>query len=199
MCALLVVRPYLVAGVKEFVCQQAYTHTVELFVVIDSDIVKTDVDRLTLEAAAFLLVVGLAVEVVVNGVVVYHLRDREIMEEVGRTDATQVFREDLHQQGLADAYTSLNKKGLVHLVVSVGENIFAERTAVEVIKQKAQYLAVVIVNDELAALRLEDNFICDPQQELLMCAEGVVMLTLHTYLPGLLHCGRGLRDNGIEP
>lgn len=68
-------RPYLIPGMKKLVGEDACVHAVECCG-LHSDVVEADVYRPTLKPSVFFLVESIAVEVVVQRVVVNHLRDR---------------------------------------------------------------------------------------------------------------------------
>ena len=72
--------PNLVASVKELISEQPGVHSEER-AVLYADVVEAHVFGLALETSAFLLEVGEAVEVVVYGVVVDHLCDRQVVKE----------------------------------------------------------------------------------------------------------------------
>ena len=76
----MVVCPDFVACVEEFVGEQLGVGAVE-FDRLHSDVVEADVDGRASEPFVFLFVVGVAVEVVVEGVVVHHLCNGQVVEE----------------------------------------------------------------------------------------------------------------------
>ena len=79
---LAVLRPNLVASVQELIGEETCVHAEES-AVLYADVVEAHVLWVALETTALLLVVGETVEVVVNGVVIDHLRDRQVPEERG--------------------------------------------------------------------------------------------------------------------
>ena len=94
---LAVLRPNLVASVQELICEETSVHAEEC-AVLYADVVEAHVLRVALETTALLLVVGETVEVVVNGVVVDHLSDRQVPEETRVVGALEILAEDLHEE-----------------------------------------------------------------------------------------------------
>ena len=157
--------PDVVAGEKEVVGQNRSVHTVENLVVVEADIVEAYILGLGHEAAATLLVESVAVEIVVDGVVVDHLRDRQIVEEARRVDALEVFGEALHYHSLADAEAALKHDVLVELVTAAGEHLLGQRAVVEIVEQEPDHAAVVVVDDKRTVLRLDDYIVGDIEKQ----------------------------------
>lgn len=157
--------PDVVARQEEVVGEGSGFHAVEDFFVVEADVVEADVLRLWHEAAAVFFVEGVAVEVVVDGIVVDHLGYGEVVEEAGGFDAAEVFGEALHDEGFADAEAALEHDVFVEFVVSVGEDVFGFGAVVEVEEEEADDLAVVVVDDEGAALWSDDDVVCDVEEE----------------------------------
>ena len=144
--------PNLVASVEELIGKQPCVHAEEC-AVLYADVVEAHVLRVALEATALLLVVGEAVEVVVNGVVIDHLRDREVPKKARVVGSTQVLAEDLHEERFAHTDTALQEDALVQFVATTGKDLLSQWAVVEVVEQEAQHVSVVVVDDELAPLR----------------------------------------------
>ena len=101
---LAVLRPNLVASVQELIGEETCVHAEES-AVLYADVVEAHVLWVALETTALLLVVGETVEVVVNGVVIDHLRDRQVPEETRVVGALEILAEDLHEERLAHTRT----------------------------------------------------------------------------------------------
>lgn len=155
---------------QELVGEQPCVHAEECLVLY-ADVVEADILGAALEAAALLLMVGEAVEVVVDGVVVDHLCDREVVEEARIIGAPQVLGEDLHEERLAHTDTTLDEEVLVELVAPTGKDLFGKWAIVEIVEQEAQHLLVVVIDNEATALRSQHHVVGDEDDEL---AVGVV-------------------------
>lgn len=178
-------RPYFIAGMEEFIGQHLCIHAVEGGG-LDADVIEADVYRLTPEALILLLVEGVAVEVVVEGIVVYHLRYREVVEEVGIVRVPEVFRENLHQESFTGSDIALEHDVLVELVTAIRKDFLGQGAVVEVEEQKAKHIPVVIVNHELAALICKD-LVGNPEKELCMGLVNLREFQELTFLFGLTH------------
>lgn len=132
--------------------------------VVDANVVEAEVDRGSLEAAGAFDVVEVAVDVVVDGVMVDHLGDGDIVEVAGIAGAAQILGEYLHEHGFAYPYPTLQEDVFVEFVTSARKYLFASRGTVEVQEEEFDYVAVVVVDDEGAALWGEDS-IGDVEQE----------------------------------
>lgn len=165
---LAVLRPNLVASVQELICEETSVHAEEC-AVLYADVVEAHVLRVALETTALLLVVGETVEVVVNGVVVDHLSDRQVPEETRVVGALEILAEDLHEERLAHTDTALYEDALVQLVATTGKDLLCQRAVVEIVKQETQHITVVVVNDELAPLRSKHNVVGNVHDECAVC------------------------------
>lgn len=136
----------------------------------DADVVEAHVGgAAAVKGVVFLdagpVVVGVAVEVVVDGVVVNHFGDGDIEEEVGIVGVAEVFGEELHEECLADAFITAQEQGLGEFVAFVGEDGFGDGRIVEVMEEEEDDDAVVVVDDEFALLRSKDNVVGDVGKE----------------------------------
>ena len=165
---LAVLRPNLVASVEELIGEETCVHSEES-AVLYADVVEAHVLWVALETTALLLVVGETVEVVVNGVVIDHLRDRQVPEETRAVGALEILAEDLHEERLAHTDTALYEDALVQLVATTGKDLLCQRTVVEVVEQETQHITVVVVNDELAPLRSKHNVVGNVHDECAVC------------------------------
>lgn len=170
--------PDVVAGQEEIVGEDCGVHAVEYFVVVEADIVQAHVLGLGAESFAIFFVEGVSVEVVVDGVVVYHLRNGEIVEEAWRAGAPEIFGEALHEQCLSHSGGPLEHDVLVEFITSVGEDVFGEPAFVEIQEKESDDGAVVVVDDEGTVLRGEDYAVGDikkkPGMHLVYCGVGHV-------------------------
>ena len=148
---------------EEFVGEDFCVHAVECGG-LNSDVVEADVDGSALESTIFLLIECVSVEVVVECVVVDHLRDGEVVEEVWVVGVAEVFGEDLHKEGFAGTHIAVEQDVFVELVTSVGEYFFGKGAAVEVVEEEAEYLPVIVVDHKLAVLICE-HFIGDHSEQ----------------------------------
>ena len=85
-----VLRPNLVASMKKLVGECFGVRAVELGGLY-ADVVEADVYRLTFEPLVFLLIESVAVKVIMQCVIVYHLRYGKVMEEARVVCDVQVF------------------------------------------------------------------------------------------------------------
>ena len=95
MGILVVMYPYLVSGVQKLVCEQLGIHAKKRDAV-RAYIIEANVYWGTLEASVFLLVVGVSVKVVVQRIVVYHLRYAQIVKFAWVVGVMQVLGKYLH-------------------------------------------------------------------------------------------------------
>lgn len=174
-----VLRPNLVASVEELVGEEASVHAEERLILY-ADVVEADILGAALEAAAILLVVGEAVEVVVDGVVVDHLRDRDVMEEARIIGAPQVLGKHLHEKRLAHTDTALDEEVLVELVAPTGKHLLGEWAVVEIVEQEAEHLLVVGIDDEAATLRRQHHIVGNEDDELAVGIVGVLVGEIET-------------------
>ena len=93
----MVLRPNLITSVQKLICERVGVDSVELGG-LHTDVVETDVYRRTLEAPVFFLIESISVEVVVQRVVVHHLRYGKVVEETRVIRDAQILGEDLHEQ-----------------------------------------------------------------------------------------------------
>ena len=122
---LAVLRPNLVASVQELIGEETCVHAEES-AVLYADVVEAHVLWVALETTALFLVVGETIEVVVNGVVIDHLRDRQVPEETRVVGALEILAEDLHEERLAHTDTALYEDALVQLVATTGKTSSAK-------------------------------------------------------------------------
>lgn len=167
--------PYLVSCMKKL-SDEAFAVLPEESLCLQSDVVEADIGgAAAVESIVFLdsgaVVVGVAVEVVVDGVVVDHLGDGDIEEEVGVLCPAQIFGEDLHQECLAYTFVATDKERFGEFAALGGEDVFGEGAVVEVVEQKGDDLSVAVVDDELASLRGEDDVVCHAAEEVIVHAE----------------------------
>ncbi len=158
------VAPQFVASVEEVVDYGCGVDTVER-AVFHADVVEAQVEGLDLEAGAAVFVVGVEVDVVVDGEVVYHLSDGYVVEEPWVGCEAEVFGEYLHYHSLADTYAALEHDVFVEFLATAGEHFFGEGALVEVVEEEAEDVAVVVVDVEAAALWGEDNLVGNGDEE----------------------------------
>lgn len=95
MGVLVVMYPNFVASVQKLVCEQLCIHSKKCNAV-RTNVVEADVYRGALETSVFLLIVGVAVKVVVQRVVVHHLRYAQVVKGAWVVGVMQVFGKYLH-------------------------------------------------------------------------------------------------------
>lgn len=87
------------------------------------------------------------------------------MKEPGRVNVFEVLGEALHYHSLADTDTALEHDMLVQLIATLRENLLGQLAVVEVVEQKADNLLVMLINNESAVLRFNDNYVGDVQEQ----------------------------------
>ena len=125
--------PNVIASEEELISKDCGVHAVENLIIVKSDIVEAYILRLRHKAYTFLLIECVSVKVVVDGVVIYHLRDRQVMKESRRLYAPKILGETLHQQSLANAGATHQHNVLVQLIASAWEYFFSKFAVIEIV------------------------------------------------------------------
>lgn len=165
MSATIPLSPYLISGMNELTYKLLCV-LAEKGLCLQTDVVEAHIGRATAVKGIVLfgagpVIVSVAVEVIVDGVVIDHLGNRHIEEEIGILCPAQILREELHKERLAYAFVSADKQRLGEFVSLVGKHLLGKGAVVEVIKQEDDYLLVVVIYHKLAPLRGKNNTLCD--------------------------------------
>lgn len=153
MCEFSPLCPDVVSCEEEIVCEDVSAHTVEYFVIVEANVIKADVFGLGHESFAFFFEECVSVEVVVYGVIVHHLCDREVIEESRGFNTPEVFGETLHYHCFSYSGTSLQHNVFMKFITSVGENFFCKGGIVEVKQEETDNFLVVLIDYVLSMLR----------------------------------------------
>ena len=121
---------------------------------LKTDVIETDVVRVAVKLIRALFIESVAVNVIVNFVVVYHLSDAQVLERSRVVGYLKILAEYLHNQRLARSNLSAEKQIVTALIALVGEYFLGFLTAVEVVEQEPQYVPIVVIDLE----RLELTF-----------------------------------------
>lgn len=154
------IGPQFVTGMEEVGYDGECVDSVE-GAVFDADVVEAKVVGVYLESVGAFFVVGVEVDVVIQGEVVDHLCNGDVDEVAGILCATQIFAEYLHEECLAGSFLALEHDIFMELIAAAGEHFFGERASIEIVQEKAEDVAVVLVDFEAPILRFEYYFVGD--------------------------------------
>ena len=126
----------------------------EILMSLKTDVIEADVVRVAFKLVRALFVESVAVNVIVNFVVVYHLSDAQVLERSRVVGYLKILAEYLHNQRLARSHLSAEKQIVTALIALVGEYFLGFLTVVEVVEQEPQYVTIVVIDLE----RLELTF-----------------------------------------
>ena len=120
----------------------------EILMSLKTDVIEADVVRVAFKLVRALFVESVAVNVIVNFVVVYHLSDAQVLERSRVVGYFKILAEYLHNQRLAHSNLSAEKQIVTAPVFLFGKYLLSFLTAVEVVEQEPQYVPIVVIDLE---------------------------------------------------